>query len=168
MENNQETSNERPLDIFASWEVPEYNSHDRDFRWYLITGIFALFLLIYSFISGNFLLPIILIITAFIFIMQHGSEADKVSIALASDCLVIGKRAYDYDEFRNFSIVYKPSQGDKNLYFEFKNPVKQRISIPLENINPVDIRNFLLAFLSEDLDRTNIPLSESLAKLFKL
>lgn len=165
MENKQETQEE---EIFASWKVPEYDSHQRGFRWYLIAISLALALLIFSIFTGNFLLPVIIIIVAFIFIMQHGQEPEKVIISLGNEGITIGQKFYDYDEFKHFAIVYKPKLNDKNLYFEFNNVIKTRISIPLEDMNPVEIRNHLLKFLDEDLERTDIPLSESLAKMLKL
>ncbi len=155
-------------EIFASWEVPEYNSHERGFRWYVIAISIALALLVFSIFTGNFLLPVIIIIVAFIFIMQHGQDPEKVIISLGDEGITIGQKFYDYDEFRHFAIVYKPKLDNKNLYFEFNNVLKTRVSIPLENINPVDIRNYLLNFLKEDLERTDIPLSESLSKMLKL
>ena len=68
----------------------------------------------------------------------------------------------------NFSVVYKPKQEIKNLYFEFQNSIKPRLSIPLNNINPINIREYLLKYLKEDLTRKNIPVSEELAKLFRI
>jgi hypothetical protein len=165
MENEQNSQNQ---EIFAKWQVPEYEHHHRDFRWYLIAIGIALALMVYSFLSSNFLLPFIIIITGFILVMQHGQEPPRVTIALQTDGITVGQKFYDYDEFNHFAIVYKPKIGDKNLYFEFKNVVKQRLSIPLLDMNPVEIRNFLLAFLKEDLDRTDIPLSEQISKFLKL
>jgi hypothetical protein len=165
MEDKQEHIEE---EIFAAWEVPEYNSHPRGSRWYTIAISIAIALLFFSIYTGNFLLPVIIIIVAFIFIMQHGQEPDKVTINLGNEGIVIGQKFYDYDEFKHFAIVYKPKLDNKNLYFEFTNALKTRISIPLEDMNPVEIRNHLLKFLDEDLDRTDIPLSESLSKILKL
>ena len=165
MENEQEMSQ---VDTFASWEVPEYNYYQRDFRWYVIAIGIAFVLVILSFLTQNFLLPVIIIIVAFIFIMQHGQKPDKVLVSLNNEGVVVGNKFYEYDEFRNFGIVYKPNQGDKNLYFEFKSAIRPRLSMPLEDMNPVEVRNYLLGFLKEDLERTDIPLSESLAKIFKL
>ena len=165
MKNNQENTGE---EIFASWEVHEYNPHNRSFRWYVIAISLSLILLIISFFTQNFLLPVIIIIVAFIFIMQHGQEPEKVIINLGNEGINIGQKFYDYDEFKHFALVYKPKLNDKNLYFEFNNALRTRISIPLENMNPVEIRNHLLQFLDEDLERTDIPLSESLSKILKL
>src|SRR3989339_159307 len=52
--------------------------------------------------------------------------------------------------------------------FEFKNVLRPRLSISLENMDPLTIRESLLKYLPEDLERTNRPLSEELASLFRL
>ncbi len=165
MENEQKQNHE---EFFASWNVPEYNNHERNFRWYAIAISIAILLVFFSILTGNFLLPVIIIIVAFIFIMQHGQEPEKIIIGLGNEGLTIGQKFYDYDEFKHFAIVYKPKLNDRNLYFEFNNALKTRISIPLEGTNPVELRKHLLKFLDEDLERTDIPLSESLAKMLKL
>ena len=51
---------------------------------------------------------------------------------------------------------------------EFKTVLKHRLTIPLGNKDPLFVRNNLLKYLSEDLERTDEPMSESLARLFKL
>ena len=48
--------------------------------------------------------------------------------------LYIKETFYDYDDLKNFAIVYKPRLAAKNLYFEFKNVVRQRLSIPLDEV----------------------------------
>jgi len=150
------------------WRVPEYDKHERTQGWYIIAAIFGVFFLIYSFISGNFLFAAIIIIGAMIIIMHDGREPLAVDFSIHSEGVVIGKRFYDYDEVKDFSIVYKPHQQVKNLYFEFKSVIKPRLSIPLNNQNPLPIRENLLKYLPEDLERTDQPVSEALAKIFKL
>ena len=39
------------------WKVPEYDKHNRDKGWYIISSLVAFALLIYAFFSGNFYLP---------------------------------------------------------------------------------------------------------------
>lgn len=166
MENTENTGGGEP--IFA-WQVPEYTEHERDKRWYILAIAFGAFLIVYSFFTDNYLLPIIVLIVAFIFILRHGQEAPRLDVSLSHAGLHIGQKFYDFDLFRNFSIVYKPHQGDTNLYFEFQSAVRPRISLPLDDeTDPVSLRRFLLTHLDEDLERTDIPLSEQLSKRFKL
>lgn len=150
------------------WSIPEYDKHEREKNWYIISATVGLLLLIYSFFSGNFLFAAIIIISALVIIIHDGQEPLAINFIITDAGLMVGKKFYDYDVIKDFSIVYKPNQNIKNLYFEFKNVLKPRLSIPLGNMNPLPIRENLLKYLPEDLERTDQPLSEALAKVFKL
>lgn len=151
-----------------SWRIPEYEKHNRTKSWYILASIIVLLLLLFSFFSGNFLFAVIIIIAALVVILHDGREPDLIKASITDEGIIVGRKFYDYDEIKDFSIIYKPRQEVKNLYFEFKNAIRPRLSIPLNNINPLPIRQNLLKYLSEDLDRTDQPLSEGLAKIFKL
>jgi len=167
MPKNREKSKElEPKNI--SWPVPEYDKHEKGGGWYIFYSLIAFLLILYSFLSGNFLFAVIIIIAAIVIVLRDGQEPDFVKISLTEEGVIVGRKFYDYDEFKNFSIVYKPKQEIKNLYFEFNNSLKPRLSIPLKKMNPLLIRKSLLRYLPEDLDRTDRPLSEELGKLFKL
>ena len=150
------------------WSIPEYNKHKRNKTWYVLASIITIALLVFAFITANFLFVIIIIMSVAIVLVNDKREPNKVKFSMDGEGIYIGKRFYDYDEFKDFSILYKPKQEMKNIYFEYKNRVKQRISIPLFNNNPLLVRDFLLRYMEEDIDRTDEPLSESLAKFFKL
>ena len=165
-------SNQKRINNFGkeliSWNVSEYEKYKRSKLWYVFSILVAIFLILFSFWTNNFLFSIIIIIAALIIILNDGSEPINVDIKITEEGMIIGKKFYDYDEFKNFSIVYKPHFNIKNLYFEFKNILKHRLSIPLDDINPLPIRENLLKYLHEDLERTDQPLSERLSKFFKL
>jgi len=151
-----------------SWSVPEYEKHERTKAWYIISIIATLILLFFAFFTYNFLFAVIIIIISLIIILHDGQNPQKVKFIITDEGLIIGRKFYDYDEIKDFAIIYKPRLDAKRLYFEFKNSLKHRLSISLENMNPLPIRETLLEYLEEDLERTDIPLSEALAKLFKL
>ncbi|MEA3464180.1 MAG: hypothetical protein U9R14_03865 [Patescibacteria group bacterium] len=151
-----------------SWRIPEYEKHNRTKSWYILASIIVLLLLLFSFFSGNFLFAVIIIVAALVIILHDGREPDLIKASITDEGIIVGRKFYDYDEIKNFSIVYKPRQEVKNLYFEFKNAVRPRLSIPLNSINPLPIRQNLLKYLPEDLDRIDQPLSEGLAKMLKL
>jgi len=155
-------------DEIISWQVPEYEKHERNKSWYIFAGIIGLLFLVYAIYTKNFLFAVIIIVVALIIILHDSREPDLIKTSITDEGIIVGRKFYDYDEIKNFSIVYKPKQKVKNLYFEFKNVIRQRLSIPLDDINPLSIRETLLKYLPEDLDRTDQPLSEGLAKMFKL
>lgn len=151
-----------------SWEVDEYDQHERSRRWYGGAVSAGIIFLVYSFFSANFLFAVIVVLTAFILILRHGQAPDKIKVRLSSEGLTVGNKFYDYDEIKDFSVVYKPQQGIKGLYFEFDNFFRPRLSIPLEKMNPLKVRGFLLKYLKEDLNRIDEPFSERLGKILKL
>ncbi len=155
-------------DQIISWKIPEFDKHKREFGWYITASIIAIFLLIYSFFTSNLLFAVIIIIAALVIILHDGREPILINFSLTDEGVIVGKKFHDYDELKDFSIVYKPRQNIKILYFEFKNVIRPRLSIPLIKTNPLPIRKILLKYLPEDLERTDQPLSEFLGKSFKL
>ncbi|MCD4693817.1 hypothetical protein K8R62_00460, partial [bacterium] len=151
-----------------SWEIPEYKKHDRGRGWYVLSGIMAVIFLLYALFSQNFLFAIFIEIVSIILILNEGKNPIKIKVAITDDGVQIGKNLYEFDDFKNFSIIYKPDQNIKNLYFEFDSYIKQRLSLSLEDINPIKIKELLSPILKEDTDRKDPPLSEKLADLFKL
>src|SRR6056297_4037565 len=151
-----------------TWVVPEFDTPPKTKKWYIVAGFLALLVLIYAIYTSNFLFALIIIIAGVILVLSEGQKAQKVTVSLTEEGLILGRKFYDYDEFKNFAIVYKPKQGTKNLYFEFQNFFRHRITIPLEDMNPLTVQEILSDYLEEDTDRTDPPLSEQISQLLKL
>lgn len=150
------------------WRVKEYDKHERSKTWYLVAISLTLALLLFSFFTANFLFAVIIIVASLVIILHDGQDPIDLEVVLEEEGVLVGKNFYDYDDLENFSIVYKPSQGVKKLYFEFKNFIKPRLSFELGEMDPLIVRDFLLRYLPEDLERTDEPLSEGIARILKL
>jgi len=165
---------------YLKWAVPEYRKQQRGRGWYIAMAIFVIICLFFCFftirdwrlislgLSSNFLFALIIIITAIIMVINEGRDPLMVNFELGPEGIRIGSKFYDYDSFKNFSVIYKPKQSVKNLYLEFKNSIHPRVSVPLRSLEALTVRNFLIKYLEEDLERTDPPLSEQLTKLLKL
>jgi hypothetical protein len=165
---------------YLKWQIPEYRIPERSQRWYTIVLILIVLLLFFCFFTisnwrlvflgynSNFLFALILIMAAVITFLNENRPPLILTVELGPEGVTIGSRFYDYDEFRHFCVLYKPKQSVKNLYLEFKNPVRPRLSIPLRRLDALTVRNFLVRYLDEDLERTQPPVSEQLTKLLKL
>lgn len=164
----KKTANKGHEEEIIGWEIKEFEQHERTKRWYVYAVIVAFLLLIFSFFSGNFLFPVIIITAALIIILNDGKTPMNLRFSLTEEGVKLGNKFYDYDEINNFAVVYKPRLHVKNLYIEFKSIFQHRLSIPLGDNDPLLIRDNLIKYLSEDLDRTDLPLSESIAQILKL
>jgi hypothetical protein len=72
-----------------------------------------------------------------------------------------------YKEMKNFFVIYEPPQVSM-VFIILKNRAKPRISIPLNGQNPVKVRDLLLNFVEEDLDKDDEPGSDYLIRALKL
>ena len=165
---------------YLTWEVPEYRTPQRSRNWYIAAGIFVIICLFFCFfalrdwhliflgVTSNFLFALILILAAIVMVINESRPPFMIKIELGPEGVKVGQKFHDYDEFKNFAVLYKPKQSVKNLYFEYKGVARQRLSLPLRRLDALDVRNFLVKYLDENLDRTDLPLSEQLTKLLKL
>jgi hypothetical protein len=163
----QEQADPEIIEII-SWKIPEYEKHERSKLWYILFGLIGLAMLIYAIVTANFLFAVIIVIGGFILILNDARNPRIVGITISSEGVFVGRKFYDYDEIKDFSIIYKPTNNIKQLYFEFKSRTKQRLSLPLTDVNPLFLRENLLQYLTEDLERTDQSTSEILAKILKI
>lgn len=152
----------------VSWETPEYQRHDRPTWWYAAYALVAVGLVIIALLTDNFLFAVIIVIASFVIVLHDARTPQPVLISLTTEGVIVGNRFYDYDEVKDFAIVYKPTQNLKRLYFQFKSARKQRLSLALHDTNPLFVRENLLKYVPEDLERTDEPISEFLSRILKL
>ena len=74
---------------------------------------------------------------------------------------------YEFKDLTNFSIIYHPPET-KLLYIETSNVIKPRLRIPLDEQNPIEIRNHLKDFLDENTVLQEEHFSDILARLLKI
>ncbi|HTW96070.1 MAG TPA: hypothetical protein VMD74_00215 [Candidatus Methylomirabilis sp.] len=189
-EENKPVSDIKSETDVITWEIPEYQSEKKTKLWYLIAAVIALALLTYAIFTQDYIFAIIIVFAGVLIIIFDGGPTKTLTVSLSDRGVTVGKEFYEYDQIEDFFIVYRPEEGIKKLYLEFKrfakptlpnneprryewlfwlaNFARTRFSLPLENMNPIIIRRNLLKYLKENLERNNIPLSEQLTKLFKL
>lgn len=153
--------------VLMSWTFPEYQLYQRGNPWYVGMIIIIGLLLFYSYKTSNVLFAVIIIMSAVFLTMHRRSEPRSMEIKIAEGGLILNNNFYEYNNFRNFAIIYRPTEI-KNLYLEFKGSLRPRLTIPLEEQNPNQLRELLLEHLTEDLERENEPLSDFLARIFKI
>ena len=175
---NEEQKSEKIATI--SWMIHDSEKPERGRRWYLIAGIFLAICLFISFFeiqnwrpvflgyNSNFLFVIIIVLACVVMFINARRESEEIEFSADGDGIKIGEKFFDYDLIKDFSVLYKPKENIAKLYFEFKNPVRPRLSLDLYEENPITVRNFFLRYLTEDLERLNEPLSEQLTKVLRL
>ncbi|MBU2235676.1 hypothetical protein KKA01_01300 [Patescibacteria group bacterium] len=149
------------------WKFPEYEEHVRGFVWYIVTGIISISLLIYAIIVSNFLFAIIIVIVDLIILIQINRKPDRIDFKITDEGVVIGTSFTPYKNISNFWIIYNPPKV-KTLYINYKATIRPDITIPLENKNPLRVREVLLQYIEEDLEKEEESNSEQIRKFLKL
>ena len=148
------------------WSFPESTRYQRDKNWYWTAGLVVAGLLLYSLLTRNFLFAL-LVILATLTIIMFQRNIKEVDFQITEDGILVNNKFYDYKAVKNFYIIYEPP-AVKSLYFELKSFFSPRIPVNLTNQDPVKIREFLLRYIAEDIERENEPTSDQFSRLFKL
>ncbi len=162
-----ETPKPQLSEAVFSWQCPEDVKHKKNKWWYLIS-IPVLILLVWWLIRvGNPLFAIFLTLFYLVILMYEYREPRIVETAITPDGVKFGNNFYYYKEFDHFYIIYEET-GIKNLYLELRNPFRGRLIISVAGQNAVALREYLLNFLKEDLEREVEPLSERIRRWLRL
>ncbi len=151
-----------------SWEFSEHNTYTYSKKWYLIAFIVLLLFLLYAFLTTNFLFALIIIMFGIIIMLNHYRQPQRIKFVIDERGIQLGSKQYNYKDLNSFWLIYEPEQKIKALYFSFNSPWRPRLLIPLEKQNPLEVRAFLRQYLKEDLDQTEEPFSDFLARFFKI
>lgn len=150
-----------------SWQHREYVKYQKNWRWHVLF-LLALALLVWWSISDtNYLFAVFLVLFYLVILIYENREPEIIDFVITPDGIKSGQIFYQYKELANFFIVYQ-DQGIKNLYFDFKNPLKGRLTVPVDGQDVLAVRNFLLQYLEEDLEREVEPLTERIGRWLKL
>jgi len=159
---------EKPYgEVFASWSFPRFVRHERGRWWYLIAGLIIIGLLTYALLSRNFLFALIIILGTGVFLILERRELDEATLAITEDGIVLDNVLWPYEDLRNFWLVYEPPTV-KTLYINPRNALRGRMSIPIQDQNPVAIRQALLTYLPEDPERVQESFTDFTSRILKL
>ena len=150
-----------------SWHFPEFETYERGPIWYIIFFIIGGALILYSILTVNFLFAVIVVMVTIIILLGHRKEPSEIDIDITEAGLEIGDKFYMYKEIKSFFIIYEPPHV-MTLFIQLKSSTKPRLSIPLNGQNPVKVRDILLTFIAEDVEKDDEPGSDFLTRALKL
>ncbi|MCX6781017.1 MAG: hypothetical protein NT003_02790 [Candidatus Magasanikbacteria bacterium] len=152
--------------VFHAWEIPEYTKYPHTRQWYIIAGSLLFITIIYSvFFDDNYLFAFILLLITIVFVFHEMREPRITQFGITDEGVIWHGILFPYREIRNFWILYEP--GVQNIYFVFKNATTPRLTIPLMDEDPTEVRDTLKRYLFEDIRQDEEPLSDVFGKVLK-
>jgi hypothetical protein len=149
------------------WNYPEFDNTARSNAWYLWYGIIASFFIVLGVLTDNFLFSIIIILATLIVFLRNWRRPGQIHFAVLPQGIQVGRTLYPMKDIKEFWIVYQP-QVVEMLYFEFNSAWRPLLAIPLQGNNPLQIRELLLEYLPENLEKDEEPTADAIARILHL
>ena len=153
-------------DVFV-WEAPSHVEHERGSGWYLAAAVIALVFVAYAVWTANFLFAFIILLMAILVVLAGNEKPHPVLCQIGETGIVWGGKLHPYNDIDQFALVYQPPMA-KVLYVDFRSALKPRLRIPLEDQNPIELRDHLKQYVAEDLDLQSEHFSDIVARLLKI
>lgn len=153
--------------VLFTWMFPEYVKEQRDKKLLIIIGIIFAAMITYAIYTKNFLFVIILLLVIFIMFIREMQEPLDIRFVITDKGIFVGERFYLFSELHNFWILIEHPHFN-NLYFQPKNKWKTEINIPLLSQNASEIRQTLLKYLKEDINKEDESIADVVGRFLKL
>ena len=148
-------------EALLSWSAAEYEHSQKSKEWYWTVGIMASALMVVALLLKNILFAILLALAGFVIMLYGTRRPSEVGFALKGSGLLVGQRLYPYESFESFWIHYDPP-NKKELDLVSKRFFMPRMTIPLRDVDPNEVRKILIKVLQEK--EAPESLSETIAK----
>ena len=120
-------------------------------------------LLLYAFYTRNFLFA--LIVVMMVLMLFTASAKPKNNLTITSGGIKLANQNIPWKDITKFWIIYQPPEV-KTLPCDLSLLMPQ-ISIPLEQQNPVQLRELLLKYVPEDLTKQEESNVDALSRILK-
>ena len=131
-----------------SWRTLEYKKKEKTNDWYWAVIIIALSITVISFMLGDGLFGILIIIGTGTLLMFSTKDPHWVEISINQRGLAVGRDLYPFATLEDFWIDIADDENYKIL-LKSKKLLMPLIVLPLEEYHHLDVREFLLQYLPE-------------------
>ena len=153
--------------VHISWSFPEYIREQKSKLWYVLVFVSLTAMIVYAIVTVNYLFAVILLLSAFTIVFQYFQATREIPVTIGEDGIIVDKSFYPYKVFAGFWLAYNPPEV-KFLYLEFKNSIRKALPVPLEQMNPLEVREALLNYIQEDLEKDEEDFDETFSRMIKI
>ena len=159
-------ANKNQLPETISWKAQSHQAPEHSPAWYLGFGLVSLGLILFAIFTHSPLTLITFILIILVILVMSNQPARSVTYKLTKTGIAAGQIIYPYKVIKTFWIVYNPPKV-KTLSFETSAYLNNKISVELNEQDPVIVKLYLSRYLIEDLDREE-SITDALARSLKI
>lgn len=139
---------EHSTDELLAWNAPEFEKPEKTGRWYLVVAGILAVIIFYALFKNGPIMAITFILIGVTGYLMLNKEPREMLFRITQDGVVVGRQIYEFEHMRSFWIFYDPPY-EKVLSFHLKGSFVPFLHIPIQDEDPVKIREVLLRFIPE-------------------
>lgn len=137
------------------WSAPEHEPYTVGKRFYLFSTLFLTGLIIYALVSDSPIMAITFILIGIVGYIFLQKEPKVLDFSINYKGIIAGNEIYEFENLKSFWIFYDPPY-EKILSLRSKGSFAPYIHIPVNNADPVRIREILINFIPEVKQEHNL------------
>jgi hypothetical protein len=152
-------------DYYLEWSALEYENKKKSPDWFWTIGIIIIALFVSSILLKNFLFGVLVLLAGFSLALYGVKKPSIVFFGIGPKGIKIANNIFNYENLKSFWVNYDPPRV-KELIIESKKTFMPHITIPLDDADPVKVREYLLKFLKEEKIEESLIIT--IARLLKI
>jgi hypothetical protein len=168
-ENEKISQEERPKrkigEVLLSWQAPEYESYERDKKWYTVMTLALMAIIAYALFTNSPIMAITFILIGIIEYIYISREPEILNFAITEKGIVVEKEIYEFESLKSFWI-FRDETWFESLSLKTKNNLMPYLHIPLAQMDPEEVQRVIAPFLREE--KQEIRLADTLHRLLRL
>ncbi len=133
------------------WETYEYYFQEKTSDWYWSVGIVGVSISILCAMFSSVMFALLIFLSTFALTLFASKQPNIIRFEVSKKGVMIGNTLYPFGTLDSFWVEDNRHVGHPSkLIIKSRKMVVPLIAIPLDQINPEDIRDFLLDHLLED------------------
>jgi hypothetical protein len=133
----------------ATWQALEYHHAEKSRDWYWGLGLISITVAIISFILGNVLFGIFVLLASVTLAIFAHRPPRTITIHMGTAGILVEKTLYVYKDMESFWIELEENPAHPKILFKSKKFFMPYIIVPLGDAHPDDVGDFLAQFLPE-------------------
>lgn len=129
------------------WTTDEYNYKEKRKDWYVAFAVATISASATSFLLGNILFGIFILISAFTLAMHSAKKPIKIDVEINDAGILINSDFYQYESLKSFWI--ETNNKYPTLTIQSGSMFAPYISVPIGDTDIADIRSFLSTYVEE-------------------
>jgi len=150
----QDEERERPRATSArapiQWKAHEYVHTEKTSEWYWAVGLIAVAGSVGALLFNNVLFAIFILVAAFVLALLATQKPKHIEFAVTQRGIRIDTTLYPYSTLESFAIDESASNNTPKLILESRKIFAPNLIIPIEDVDPDDVHDFIANFLPEE------------------